>query len=151
MYVIAIFALPAKILLLSDFFLFPSSLEILGALSVAALVVLHHPYSMFPTVFCPAQLRQLCTPSTLFLPPISRPCHSIHGHLCTISTPRIPADTTHVANHQPSPLAPQNRARKGRIRCPIIQPYPYRRHPLSAPDPLLRSPLPLRVHFQESS
>ena len=94
------------------------------------------PSSTFLTVFRPTQLRQLCTPSTLFLPPLPRPCPAIHGHIRTTSTrPRIPTDTTYVTNRQPYAPAPQIRARKGRIRRPILHAYPNSRHSLSAPKP----------------
>jgi hypothetical protein len=108
------------------------------------------------SVICPCltpsfQLRKLCAPSTLFLLPLPRPRHPIHGHLCTASTRRSPTDTAHVTDRQPYRPAPQIRARKDRIRRPTCRPNPNPRHPLSATDPLLRAPLPLRVHFQEPS
>jgi hypothetical protein len=148
MYVILI-CVSSRILALSDFFF--DSVKFGNTWCVVRCCPRSPSCLPFQPSFVP-QLRQLCTPSTLFLRPLPRPCHSIHGHLRTTSTPRrTPTVTTYLANRQPYPPASQIRARKDPIRRPTLHPYPNRRHSLSAPNPLLRPPLALCVHFQESS
>ena len=82
MYVIVI-CISSKIFALSDSFFFdPMTFGNTDALFVAALV-LHH---------------------NVFLLPLTRPCHSIHRHLCTTPTRRrIWTHITCVANRQPYP------------------------------------------------
>jgi hypothetical protein len=93
----------------------------------------------FPTIFFPHSYA-----SSVLLLPLLPPCHSIDGRLRTTSTRhRIPTDSTYVANRQPYPPAPQVRA--GPHPTSHAPPLPNSRRPLSAPDPLLRSPLRLRV------